>query len=65
WVPPGKNSPWRTYMPIDLMHHIGATSSIVTLVGTAVVVALAASAAWLHQSPDRPRDQLPAQPIAV
>lgn len=65
WVPPGRNSPWRTYMPVDLMDHIGTAATIGALAGTAVAVALAAAVTWFDQSPDRSREDLPAQPIAV
>lgn len=50
WVPGGINlSPWKTYMPIDLAHHIGATQ---TAAWVAVgLLAAIASVMWTLRHP--------------
>jgi alpha-1,2-mannosyltransferase len=53
WTPSGKNlSPWETYMPIDLAHHIGAAATAVWIaVGLAAVVS---SIVWTLRHPADP-----------
>ena len=46
WLPSGRNSPWRMYMPIDLMRHIGWTQGIVWSIVTITTVATAAVLVW-------------------
>jgi len=45
WTPPGLYSPWRMYMPLDLMHHIGAaqTALWILVVATACIIAIGVS----------------------
>jgi hypothetical protein len=52
WVPGGvSNKPWRTYLPVDLAHHIGAAQTSGWLAGTAVAVITATVLTWRRHQP--------------
>jgi hypothetical protein len=49
WVPGGTaHSPWTTYLPVDLAHHIGSAQTGGWLAATVVAVVMAMIVSWPH-----------------
>jgi hypothetical protein len=57
WTPAGTNrSPWKSYLPIDLARHIGASQTTAWICAGVVAVLLAAMIAWRADVAGIPRD---------
>jgi Dolichyl-phosphate-mannose-protein mannosyltransferase len=57
WTPAGTNrSPWKSYLPIDLARHIGASQTTAWICAGVVAVLLAAILAWRADVAGIPRD---------
>jgi hypothetical protein len=55
WVPGGTTrSPWKSYLPIDLARHIGATQSAIWICAALAATVTAAALAWRADIQDAP-----------